>query len=268
MTGRRCEAPYGVWFVLEHERIRELVQTELLQCSSYNDITRAMTQQIQDVVILEKDQFILSGWDGVEPPFDPQRFDLEPQTISTACWRGWHAALRINNRCLTLDSLHIGLPEEMLANVAPESSPQIFGKPLMRYEYRCQVYCETEGGWVDRLQLSSEARATDIGGPIMWDGKILLGSDPRPFAILAHPAWYYRTIIECEFVRGVLVGQWDRSSDCQRISDWCDSEACPKPPADPFGSDRQQFRNWERGLDALMGALFRGVYCKSQKEDG
>lgn len=227
-----------------------------------------MTQQIQDVIFLENDQYFLAGWDGAESPFDPQKFDLQPKMISTACWRGWHSALKIHNRCLTLDSLHIGLPEDLLDDVSPERVPKIFGKPLKRYEYRCQVYCDEAGDWVDRLQLSSEARATSIGGAILWDGHLLLGSGSRPFAILAHPAWYYQTIIECEFVRGVLVGQWDRSSDCQLIAEWFDTDTCPKPPDDPFGSGRQQFKNWERGLDALMGAFFRGVYCKSQNEEG
>ncbi len=164
-----------------------------------------MTQQIQDVISLEGDQFVLAGWDGTEAPFDPKTFDLEAQMISTACWRGWHVSLAIHNRCLVLDSLHIGLPEELLCDVPPEEAPKVFGKPLQRYEYRCQVYSDEEGGWVDKLQLSSEARATDIGGAVLWDGHLLLGSDSRPFAILAHPAWYYRKIIECEFVRGVHV---------------------------------------------------------------
>lgn len=220
-----------------------------------------MTEQIQDVVVWDDQEFEIAGLDSAAPLFEPTDHGLKPRTISTACWRGWHMRLQIKDRRLKFDTLTIGLSDSELTFNDLRSEPTVFGVPLRQYQYESQRLAE-DGTWVSKTEISSESRATNIDGELVWDGHLLLGDNPRYFGILGHPAWYYHRIIECEFIRGVLVGHWDRSEECQRIVDWFESDESPDPPEDPFGSDKLLYENWERGFDAMMGAVFRGKYCK------
>lgn len=224
-----------------------------------------MTRQVQDVVTIADDprSFVLIDWDGVEAPFDPQRFGLTPHGICSACWRGWHASYAIRDRSLTLDSLHIFLADDLLDEGSPGKEPKIFGKPLRRYILPDSFDGEDTGDFRGNRHLSPEARATDLEADLVWDGYLLLGADPSRVGGFSHPAWHYRTVVECEFVGGVLVGTWDCSSDRQRIVEWLDSGDCPQPPPYGTGSRKKLWKNWQRGFDGLMGALFRGVYGKA-----
>src|SRR6185503_295363 len=69
-----------------------------------------MTSQIPDVVVLDGRTYSLTAVEG-HGLFDPADHGLEPQFISTACWRGFLCTYAVVEGRLVLDTLDIGLAE-------------------------------------------------------------------------------------------------------------------------------------------------------------
>jgi hypothetical protein len=135
-----------------------------------------MTAQISDSVHFEEQDYAITGVSG-DGLFSPQAHGLEPQMMSTACWRGFVCWYRVENDQLQLQNLWIRL-EHTVENKS-EKDPALFG---IRPKFEEREWC---------------ANYENLHVPIAFTGGLLIGRDfIRELYVHMgfHPAWKFREV--------------------------------------------------------------------------
>ena len=157
-----------------------------------------MTAQISDVFRYREDEFDIAGISEGEL-FDITSLGLQPQSCSTACWRGYRAIFALCGSQLVVDTLHVSL-YSILDND----------------DWRSDVGPVIEG--------LSPSRGRDDDGfnnhyervkyPLTYSGGLLIARD-LIYGLHVHMGfdspWNYRTVVELIFEEGVLKHEFDRS---------------------------------------------------------
>jgi hypothetical protein len=182
-----------------------------------------MTAQIQDVVMLRKTAYDLSGISG-EGLFDPERHSLKPVSTNTACWRGYHATYLIEADRLWLREISIGLPREVVAAIRLGDGGKLFAQSPRHDD------------------LWDEWIYDDLHEPVNFSGGILLGHGliTRLHVNMGFaPAWKYSEVSELIFESGALVSETDRSADMEELRALKQSE-----PLRPDTRDKSEVEAW------------------------
>jgi hypothetical protein len=186
-----------------------------------------MTAQISEQVGYRGKRHSIAGVNG-SGLFDPSEHGIQPVTISTACWRGYHCTYEVAEGSLLLTSVTVGLDEEHRALAERGEGPRLFGKVPRRYPVRGHVY----DGLREVMPFT--------GGLLLADGFIRELYVHMGF----HPAWKFREVHELLFERGKVVKEADRSPRDGRV------------PRDarwpPFGSQRSRGCGRDRAVDRAV----------------
>lgn len=158
-----------------------------------------MTAQATDAVLLHGERFLICGVNGSELA-DPSQWGLKPEMPSTACYRGWVAEYRIDDR-IELANLYVfhdaGLPVKnrkpngpVINGIAPQE-PDASGSAI---GFNC-LY-------------------KDLGLPIQFTGGLLLGTGfVRGLMVNMgfHPFWKFEKVHELMFEQGRVLSCVDKS---------------------------------------------------------
>jgi hypothetical protein len=181
-----------------------------------------MTAQINDLVFHRKVRYSVAGVSG-SGLFDPASYGIEPQTLSTACWRGFHVDYEVRDSMLLMTSLTIGLtPKDRLVAsrgelpFAPGFVPanDRFGQPT-----------------IEGLSLAIPY----TGGLLLADGFLRDLYVHMGF----HPAWKYTDVRELIFEQGQVTEDHDRSQQMAELR-----ERLMSQPLQPGISDRGEVSSW------------------------
>ncbi|WNG46798.1 hypothetical protein F0U60_23755 [Archangium minus] len=161
-----------------------------------------MTAQISDSVQYTNRTFSLRGVKG-SGLFEPRQHGLNPQMVSTACYRGYICTYDVSNGGLFLEELLLGLePREELAARHGK------GKPLFG---RVPRYMGQPHGSVVYEQLH---------WPTLFSGGLLVATDfIQELSVHTgiHPAWRFKEVHELLFEEGRLVEAFDCSVAMTRV---------------------------------------------------
>ena len=167
-----------------------------------------MTAQIGDKYKYQKQEFTIVALSS-RMLFDPKDFGLEPNSRSTACWRGYWCEYDITDEELLLKNLYIFNSEGKYPPLnGVEVSPPEFK------EYECY-----RGNRKKREKVSMPAHFghrvyRDVNLPISYTGRILLGADfMQEYYIHMgfQRGWAYKKLVELVFEEGVLLESNDLS---------------------------------------------------------
>jgi len=152
-----------------------------------------MTMQVLDVVIYEREQYDLVGWNAGRI-FDPAKFGIQTAPLNTGCLRGCHCFFKIDQETFLLDSMKIRSEDGnyfKINDVHPTPRGQIAGKGEVTYH---------------GLNLN-----------IPYTGTIRLGKDltgPPHFSTFLPPdEWMYSKVIDVELSNGSVQSIKDMSAE-------------------------------------------------------
>lgn len=183
-----------------------------------------MTAQINDMVFYRKINFVIAGISGTGL-FEPQAHGIEPDVLSTACWRGYYVQYAIEDGLLLLTRVTLGLstPDTRAADTG--KGPVLFGA--------CPRYDEQDYGWVyDGLRQ-----------PVEFSGGLLLGTrfvQELYIHMGFHPAWKYRDVREVLFEHGRLTSDFDRSADMEAAR----ARLAEQPSRPDLTADNARIMEW------------------------
>jgi len=159
-----------------------------------------MTHQVEDIVLYQNKQFVLSAVDEGEL-FSPSIFNLRLEPTSTATRRGYHATYAIADQFLVLQDLRVQQTGRLLsicgvdASDAPPS-----GDPIVDICFdRCYVNLNCKLPYTGRLLIGM-----GLIGDLYWN----MGF---------HPAWKYEIVLELQFESGLLIREINRSEEMKGI---------------------------------------------------
>ncbi|BAB77352.1 MAG TPA: hypothetical protein DEF48_09805 [Nostoc sp. UBA8866] len=163
---------------------------------------KSMTEQIYDTVLYQKKSFTLASTNGYRL-FNPVKYGINFDIISTACWRGYYCTYEVTDTSLFLTKLNIGLSEaDHLKRLL-----KLFGKPTTQYT--------KSWGWE-----SSDCKIDAIRKLIPFTGGLLLGNDSiceMYYGMGFPPAYEFRTVYELIFDNGKLIEEHDRSPQMAQL---------------------------------------------------
>jgi hypothetical protein len=161
-----------------------------------------MTAQISDIVRYLDRNFSLSGVKGTGL-FDPRQHGLEPQMLSTACYRGFICTYRVVDEGLYLEELRVGLSHEQKQAINAGKGPLLFGqKPHTGPDHHSRIMY------------------SGLHSPVAFSGGLLLadGFMRELYVHMGfHPAWKFREVHELLFEEGMLVEAVDCSAAMARV---------------------------------------------------
>ncbi|QSQ20431.1 hypothetical protein JY651_35015 [Pyxidicoccus parkwayensis] len=161
-----------------------------------------MTAQISDSFRYRDRGFRLTGVKG-SGLFDPTRHGLQPQMMSTACYRGFICSYSVTDGGLFLEELCIGLSNVEKLKARHGRGMPLFGKtPRCSDETHQQVMYE-----------ALHARVPFSGGLLLANGFIRELYVHMGF----HPAWKFQEVHELLFEEGVLLEEIDCSAAMARV---------------------------------------------------
>src|SRR5262249_28106356 len=123
--------------------------------------------------------------------FDPAEHGMKPVGISTACWRGFVCAYRVEDQALILDNLSVHLAG---------SAPDLFG--------------------IRPNQFEAGVNYEDLSHKVPYTGGLLIAREfiKELYVHMGfHPAWKYREVHELVFENGTLIQQADRSDEMAEL---------------------------------------------------
>lgn len=138
-----------------------------------------MTAQIEDQILLEGVVYHLKT--DLSAFIRPENWGMTPRMLHTACWRGYHAVLALDEGVLVLQELTLRTEEGTFA--------EINGIPP----------ATTRG---------SEATYAALGLRLRYTGRVTAAKDfdRRQYRHMGfHPASAYATVVEMRFEEGLLV---------------------------------------------------------------
>jgi hypothetical protein len=152
-----------------------------------------MTGQIADTVLFKGEEYEIIGIAGGEL-FDPFAYDMFPEMMHTACYRGFYATYRIEGERISLDRLTIREREgkyPALNGVLPEADLNV-----------------------------GTAKYWNVGIFVPFSGKLRLARDFID-SLYIHMGFQkpsaFQTVLDLTFAGGVLQGTLDRSEEAARI---------------------------------------------------
>lgn len=157
-----------------------------------------MTAQIADQIRYRGRLYAVTAVEG-HGLFNVADHGIEPQMLSTACWRGaWcrYAVRRGQLKLITLQLARASTPKTTIFGVKPHTSP-----PQDIHD----------GAWLYHLDAD-----------VPFSGRLLVGADLIPVGYLNMgfmPAWFYERVQELRFVRGRLTSTHNRSVAVARVRD-------------------------------------------------
>ncbi len=159
-----------------------------------------MTAQIPDKFRHGETTYEVAGFSHGEP-FSPQSLGLEPQSLSTACWRGYQVVYSTVDGWLVVADLRINLFEPVARNgiYPPQRGPAINGVE------------PTDDGF-ERTAFNNCYQ--DVNLPLDYSGGLLTakGFIADLYVHMGfHPAWKYKSVLELVFENGELTDEFDRS---------------------------------------------------------
>ena len=153
-----------------------------------------MTAQISDFIVWNRDEWSICALEN-EWPFDPKEaFGIEPQMLSTACWRGYHCKYEITESQIFLSELCIGIKGQV---------PKIEGVEGRKDKYRGVVY-------------------KGLHFPVEYSGGVILGKGfMNEFYVHMgfHRPHCYEKVFELFVENGKLLGSEDCTSKMEKIRD-------------------------------------------------
>lgn len=166
-----------------------------------------MTAQFGDIYQYQSKDYTIVGLSSGSP-FDPRAFDLEPNSVCSACWRGYWCDYSIIDDELVLKDLYIHNDDDKYPPLnGVEVSPPEFE------EHEC--YTRKKKREMVTIPAHFGHRVyRDVGLPIPYTGKILLGAG---FLWEYHihggfqRGWAYKELIELIFEEGLLLDYHDLS---------------------------------------------------------
>ena len=193
-----------------------------------------MTAQIHDSFLFKDQEYSIVGVNG-KGLFDPLDYDLRPQGLCSACWRGFLSQYVLTGDKLLLKWLRINLgsgdDKRETSDLWPEINGVAPAKPREDYPIFDTVY--------QNLDL-----------PIAFSGGILLGEHfiHELYVHMGfHPAWKFRTVLELLFNDGNAQEIWDVSPRLAEIR-----EVMLKKPHDWDGTGgREKMDEWIRSTFRL-----------------
>jgi hypothetical protein len=163
-----------------------------------------VTAQRSDELTYRRRRYAVTAIDG-DGLFDAESYGLDPEPISTGCYRGTICHYRVLRGRLLLDRLELGSRERPPALAGVEPRP----------------------GWVYR----------DLAVPIAFTGRILVGRgdvDDTPYLNMGFwPAWMYAEIHELSFGAGALTDASDVSADIATVRHGLGPDAARPAPGEP-----------------------------------
>lgn len=183
-----------------------------------------MTAQINDKVFHKRISYSVAGISGFGL-FDPQAYGIRTVSISTACWRGYFVEYVIEEGCLLLTQVTLGLSVADEVSAKKMEGPVLFKASPVRNEHRW--------GWV----------YSGLREPISFTGGLLLadGFIRELYVHMGfHPAWKYRTVREVLFERGRMIEDFDRSSQIKELR----SRLSAQPLQPKLHDDRARIAEW------------------------
>ena len=212
-----------------------------------------MTAQISDTVKYREKPRAVAGING-SGLFDPAQHGVQPVTISTACWRGYHCTYEVADGSLFLTRLNIGLGEEDRSRAERGEGPVLFGQVPRRYTERGhRVNLRTNE--VTTHWESSDFRIDNLREVIPFTGGLLLGADfIRAMYVHMgfHPAYKFETVHELVFDAGRLVEEHDRSAQMAEFRAMLSARSL-EPGA---GASREEIERWVKRCFSLE---YRGL---------
>lgn len=159
-----------------------------------------MTAQFSDSVNYKNEEFAIAGMRG-DGLFSPRNFGLEPQPISTACWRGFVCWYQLQSEILQLQKLWIRIEQPL------EDTRKAIGPTLLGVRPK---YVESDGC------LAYE----NLNYPVAFSGGLLIGRDfiSELYVHMGfHPAWKFCHVHELLFEDGVLLVARDLTSEMEHV---------------------------------------------------
>lgn len=138
-----------------------------------------MTAQIEDQIVLEGVPHHLKT--DLSAFIRPENWGMTPRMLHTACWRGYHAVLAVEEGVLLLQELTLRIAEGAFAEI---------------------------NGKLPATTRGSEATYTALGLRLRYTGQVTAAKDfdRRQYRHMGfHPASAYGTVVEMAFEEGVLV---------------------------------------------------------------
>jgi hypothetical protein len=157
-----------------------------------------MTAQMPDEIEFNTVKYNIAGVKGKDL-FKPEKYNIRPDGLSTACWRGHICHYKIVEDRLILDSLEVFLDEG--------ERPILQGR-----EPREQSFLDGEG--------FCDWRYDNLNLEIDFSGRLLLARDfiDDLYVHLGHhPAWKYVKVLELTFRHGRLIAHDDVSGRIAEI---------------------------------------------------
>ncbi len=162
-----------------------------------------MTAQIHDEFMLNGQDYSIVGVNG-RALFEPQKYELEPESRCSACWRGFYCKYALVNNGLVLDTLHISFSSRVPLKLTI-TAPELFGiKPKKT---------EDNFSWFDYYYSDLKLPVSFTGGLLIADGFI----EELYVHMGFHPAWKYKKVYELLFQDGVNIELRDISQKIEVI---------------------------------------------------
>lgn len=174
-----------------------------------------MTAQIPDTYIYHEDEYLFVA---SEPRFyfDPKTLGIEPESISSACWRGFWCTYEISNKGFVLKDLYIHTKDDKYP-------------PINRSTSHIDV--------IDHVGISGIAGATSFGNggyrnykelslPMDYTGNILIGRNflNHYYLHLGYQRFYtYELLVEIVVVNGKIIKMFDRSEIAKLVREKIDA---------------------------------------------
>lgn len=157
-----------------------------------------MTEQLDDVVNYEGQEYALIRTAPARALFDPADHGVRVGWKSTASWRGFLCSYGIYDDELSLDELLIAAPEGEAAAALTQVTPS----PV------------SAGDW---MSTCFDLRYADLDVPIGFSGGMLLGQVRGLYWLVPHPAWRWKRVWELSWSDGRLLSARDHSVELLAI---------------------------------------------------
>ncbi|TWT38146.1 hypothetical protein KOR34_31140 [Posidoniimonas corsicana] len=163
-----------------------------------------MTTQIKDSISYDQFEYGIVGFYG-EGLFVPSSQNIEVQTASSDCWRGFHCRYIIRNDQLFLYEVTLGLSEQDRRLIQQGRGPSVFARPICLCNGDEQSWSE---GQLHPCQFREQYGVSGLEELTPFTGGLLLARDfvwERHEDLNFHPAFQYRTVIEIRVEKGVVI---------------------------------------------------------------
>ena len=181
-----------------------------------------MTAQKPDIYFYCEEEY---RYVASKPLFDftPRVFGLEPESVSTACWRGFWCTYEVSDKGFMLKELYV--------HTKDNTYPEIHNATLSDIEYvACTAFKMVDGKLVEfpykTEKYHGHRRYKDFSFPIDYTGNLLIGKEflNHYYLHIGYQNFYtYKKLIEIVVTDGKVVKMIDRSDIARLVRDKIDA---------------------------------------------